>query len=61
MWVHYAEPETRAQSKQWKPAGTPPTKKLKLPPSAGKVMLVVLGFTQNNTGSFHAKRSNCDC
>jgi hypothetical protein len=37
MWVHYSEPETKAQSKQWKRAGSPPPK---LSPSAGKVMLV---------------------
>ena len=36
MWVHYAEPETKAQSKQWKRAGFPPPKS----PSSGKVMLV---------------------
>ena len=57
--VHYAEPETKTQSKQWKQAGSLPPKKFKLSPSAGKVML--LGFTWNNTGSLHAKRSNCDC
>ena len=28
MWAHYAEPETKAQSKQWKPANSPPPKKL---------------------------------
>ena len=39
MWVHYAEPETKAQSRQWIRAGSPPPKKLS--PSAGKVMLVV--------------------
>jgi hypothetical protein len=40
MWVHYSEPETKAQSKQWKRAGSPPPKTFKLSPSAGKVMLV---------------------
>ena len=40
MWVHYAEPETKAQSKLWKPAGSPSPKKFKLSPSVGKVMLV---------------------
>ena len=38
MWLHYADPETKAQSKQWKKAGSPPPKKLSA--SAGKVMLV---------------------
>ena len=40
MWVHSTEPETRAQSKRWKRASSPPPKKFKLSPSAGKVMLV---------------------
>ena len=40
MWVHYAESETKAQSKQWKRAGSPPLKKFRLSPSVGKVMLV---------------------
>ena len=26
MWVHYAEPRTKAQSKQWKRVGFPPPK-----------------------------------
>ena len=52
MWVCYAEPETKAQSKQLKPAGSPPPKKFKLSPSTG----CFLGFTWNNTHSFYAKR-----
>ena len=39
MWVHHAEPKTRAQSKLWKRAGSPPHKKFKLAPSAGKVVV----------------------
>ena len=38
MWVHYAEPETKAQSKQWKRPGSALPKKLS--PSTSKVMLV---------------------
>ena len=34
MWVHYTEPETKAQSKQWKKAGSPHPKKFKRSPSA---------------------------
>ena len=30
MCVHYAEPETKAQSKQWKQTGCPPHSKFKL-------------------------------
>ena len=43
MTVHYAEPEQRAQSKQWKRAGSPSIKKFNLSPSDGKVMLVAFG------------------
>ena len=39
MWVHSAEPETKSPSKR---AGSPPHKKFKLSPSAGRVMLVAL-------------------
>ena len=38
-WVHNTKPETKAQSKQRKQAGSLPPKKFKLSPSAGKVML----------------------
>lgn len=40
-WIHYAEPETKQQSKQWKRPGSPPPKKFKQAPSAGKVMAVI--------------------
>ena len=40
MLVHYAEPETKALSEQWKRAGSPIPKKCKLSAFAGKVMLV---------------------
>ena len=50
MWVHYAEPETKAQSKQRKQASSPLTKKFKLSPSAGKLCWLLFGFTFNNTG-----------
>ena len=43
-------------------AGSPPPKKFKLSPSAGKVMLVAFWeFTWINSGLFHAKRLRCDC
>ena len=62
IWVNYAQPETKAQSKQWKQAGSLPAKKLKLCPSAGKVMLVAFGDSHGkDTGSFHAKSLSCDC
>jgi hypothetical protein len=40
MWAHYSKRETKAQSKRWKRAGSPPPKIFKLSPSAGKVMIV---------------------
>ena len=36
-WVHYYEPENKAQS-QWVEPGSPRSKKFKTQPSAGKVM-----------------------
>lgn len=40
-WVHYYQPETKQQSKQWKHVSSPPPKKAKSSPSAGKVMATV--------------------
>ena len=37
-WVHYYEPENKAQSRQWVGPGSPRPKKFKTQPSAGKVM-----------------------
>ena len=37
-WVHYYEPENKAQSRQSVGPGTPRPKKFKTQPSAGKVM-----------------------
>ena len=39
--VHYYEPETKAQSRQWVGPGSPRPKKFKTQPSAGKVMATV--------------------
>ena len=41
-WVHHFTPESKQQSKQWKHPGSPPPKKAKTVPSAGKVMASVL-------------------
>ena len=41
MWVHYHEPENKAQSHQWVGPGSPRPKKFKTQPSAGKVMATV--------------------
>ena len=40
-WVHYYEPENKAQSRQWVGRGSPRPKKFKTQPSAGKVMATV--------------------
>ena len=36
-WIHYYEPENKAQSRQWVGPGSPRPKKFKTQPSAGKV------------------------
>ena len=40
-WVHYYEPENKAQSRQWVGLGSPRPTKFKTQPSAGKVMATV--------------------
>ena len=40
-WVHYYEPENKAQSRQWVGLGSPRPKKFQTQPSAGKVMATV--------------------
>ena len=40
-WVHYYEPENKAQSRQWVGPGSPSPKKFKTQPSAGKVMATI--------------------
>ena len=45
-WVHYYEPENKAQGCQWVGPGSPRPKKFKTQPSAGKVMATVLWDTK---------------
>ena len=40
-WVYHYDPETKVQSMQWKHLNSPPPKKARVQPSAGKVMLTV--------------------
>ena len=40
-WVYHYDPETKSQSMQWKHFDSPPPKKARVQPSAGKVMLTV--------------------
>ena len=43
-WVHYYEPENKAQSRQWVGSGSPRPKKFKTQPSAGKGMAQYFGM-----------------
>ena len=45
-WVHYYEPENKAQSRQSVGSGSPRPKKFKTQPSAGKVMATVFWDAQ---------------
>ena len=45
-WVHYYEPENKAQSRQWVGPGSLRPKKFKTQPSAGKVMATVFWDAQ---------------
>ena len=45
-WVHYYEPENKAQSRQWVGPGSPRPKKFKTQPSAGKVMATIFWYAQ---------------
>lgn len=40
-WVHYYDPESKAQSNLWKHHGSPPPTKARVQPSASKIMLTV--------------------
>lgn len=40
-WVHHYTPETKQQSKQWTLTGESAPKKLKVVPSAGKIMTLI--------------------
>ena len=45
-WVHYYEPESKAQSRQWVGPGSPRPKNFKTQPSAGKVMATVFWYAK---------------
>jgi len=40
-WIHHWDPETKQESMQWKHKGSPPPKKFRTQPSAGKVMATI--------------------
>ena len=45
-WVHYYEPENKAQRRQWVGSGSLRPKNFKMQPSAGKVMATVFWYTK---------------
>ena len=55
-WVHYYEPENKAQSRQSVGPGSPRPKKFKTQPSAGKVMATVFWDAQGVMLEFLAKK-----
>ena len=40
-WIHHWDPETKLESMQWKHPNSPPPKKFRTQPSAGKVMATI--------------------
>jgi hypothetical protein len=42
IWVHHFDPESKKPSMQWKHSGSPPPKKFKRVPSAGKMMASIV-------------------
>ena len=56
-WVHYYEPENKAQSRQRVGPGSPRPKKFKAQPSAGKVMATVFWDAKGVIMDFLPKRS----
>ena len=42
MWCHHYEPESKGQSMEWRHVNSPPKKRFKALPSAGKVMCTVI-------------------
>ena len=56
-WVHYDEPENKAQSHRSVGPGSPRPKKFKTQPSAGKVMATVFWDAQGYYVGLLAKKS----
>jgi histone-lysine N-methyltransferase SETMAR len=55
-WVHHYQPESKRASMQWKHLSSPSTKKFKVMPSAGKVMLTVFWDSQGVLPAHFQKR-----
>ena len=57
-WVHYYEPENKAQSPQWVGPGCPRPKKFKTQPSAGKLMATVFWDAQGVIMRYYKEKYN---
>ena len=57
-WVHYYEPENKAQSRQWVGSGSPRPKKFKTQPSACKVMDILGRKRRYYVGLFTQEKCN---
>ncbi|UYV75523.1 hypothetical protein LAZ67_13000475 [Cordylochernes scorpioides] len=49
-WAHHFTPESKQQSMQWRHSGSPPPKKAKTVPSAGKIMQLREAIKENRRG-----------
>ena len=65
-WVHYYEPENKAQSRQWVGPGSPRPKKFKTQPSAGKATVfwdakgvIMLDFFSSGLMALEHRWSKC--
>jgi histone-lysine N-methyltransferase SETMAR len=45
-WIHHWDPETKQESMQWKHIDSPPPKKFRTQPSAGKIMATIFWDSQ---------------
>ena len=62
IWIHYYEPENKAQSRHWVGPGSPRPKKFKTQPSASKVIATVFWDAKGVIMlGFLPKRSTMEC
>ena len=53
-WVHFHQPEKKRASKEWRHSSSPKPKRFRTEPSAGKVLLTLLGRKRRHFGALHA-------
>jgi len=46
-WVHHWDPESKVESRQWRHASSPPPRKFRTLPSAGKLMVTIFGTVKD--------------